>query len=198
MSSDYAYDDQVSFPPREQMYLERGKRSLTADTISLQAQFFPFFILTLTGLVTLPLTYTLLRSSTDDDALAPRIKTDYKPQHAGVVEGLRNAQKRKQRRVKRALVVVLGWAIMAGMVYLIMVTQRTVLKIWNPYDILGISDVSLRFCELPSDIGIRIANRHYRSPPPRSKSSHTTRSFPSSSTPTRLGLIQPRTRRSSQ
>jgi hypothetical protein len=27
------------------------------------------------------------------------------------------------------------------MVYLIMVTARTVPKIWNPYDILGISDV---------------------------------------------------------
>ncbi|KAH8176314.1 dnaJ domain-containing protein [Sarocladium implicatum] len=114
MSSDYSYDD--------------------------QAQFFPFFILTLTGLVTLPLTYTLLRPSTDDDALAPRIKTDYKSQHADVVESLRNAQKRRQRRIKRALVVVLGWAIMGGMVYLIMVTQRTILKIWNPYDILGISD----------------------------------------------------------
>jgi translocation protein SEC63 len=83
-----------------------------------------------------------LRPSTDDDALAPRIKTDYKSQHADVVESLRNAQKRRQRRIKRALVVVLGWAIMGGMVYLIMVTQRTILKIWNPYDILGISDVS--------------------------------------------------------
>ena len=87
------------------------------------------------------MTYTLLRPSTDEDALAPRIKTDYKPQHGDVVAALRSKQKRKQRRVKRALVVVLGWAIMGAMVYLIMVTQRTVLKIWNPYDILGISDV---------------------------------------------------------
>jgi translocation protein SEC63 len=114
MSSDYSYDG--------------------------EAQFFPFFILTLTGLVTLPLTYTLLRPSTDDDALAPRIKTDYKPEHGDVVQSLRSKQKRSQRRVKRALVAVLGWAIMGAMIYLIMVTQRTVLKIWNPYDILGISD----------------------------------------------------------
>lgn len=31
---------------------------------------------------------------------------------------------------------------MAGMVYLIIVTQRIVPKIWNPYDILGITEVS--------------------------------------------------------
>lgn len=36
---------------------------------------------------------------------------------------------------------------MAGMVYLIMVTQRTVPKLWNPYDILGVSEVrALRSC----------------------------------------------------
>jgi preprotein translocase subunit Sec63 len=38
--------------------------------------------------------------------------------------------------------VIIGWALMAGMAYLIMVTQRTVPKLWNPYDILGISEVS--------------------------------------------------------
>jgi translocation protein SEC63 len=31
---------------------------------------------------------------------------------------------------------------MAGMAYLIVVTQRTVPKLYNPYDILGISEVS--------------------------------------------------------
>lgn len=30
---------------------------------------------------------------------------------------------------------------MAGMIYLIITTQRQTIKIWNPYDILGISDV---------------------------------------------------------
>ncbi|KAF7553618.1 hypothetical protein G7Z17_g3482 [Cylindrodendrum hubeiense] len=105
-----------------------------------QGQFFPFFILTLSGLVTLPLTYTLLCPSKDEDALAPRIKTDYKTEHAATVDALRTTQKRKQWRVKRAIVVVVGWALMAGMVYLIMVTQRTVPKLWNPYDILGVSE----------------------------------------------------------
>ncbi|EEU46194.1 uncharacterized protein NECHADRAFT_38303 [Fusarium vanettenii 77-13-4] len=114
MSSDYSYDE--------------------------QGQFFPFFILTLTGLVTVPLTYTLVRPSRDQDALAPRIKTDYKTEHSATVESLRTTQKRKQWRVKRAIFVVIGWALMGGMVYLIMVTQRTVPKLYNPYDILGISE----------------------------------------------------------
>jgi translocation protein SEC63 len=114
MSSEYSYDD--------------------------EAQFFPVFILTVSALVTLPLTYTLLRPSKDDEKLAPRIQTAYAPQHAEVVAGLRNAQKRSQRRVKRTLTVIVGWAVMALMVYIIMITQRTVHNVWNPYDILGIAE----------------------------------------------------------
>ncbi|KAH0596081.1 hypothetical protein MHUMG1_05940 [Metarhizium humberi] len=114
MSSDYSYDD--------------------------QAQFFPFFILTLTGLVTLPITYNLLQSSKDDSHLAPRIQTDYKIQHGDVVASLRAAQKRKQRKIKRALVAVAGWGLMGLMAYLIMTTDPAEQKLWNPYDILGISE----------------------------------------------------------
>ncbi|KAF5129970.1 Translocation protein sec63 [Metarhizium anisopliae] len=114
MSSDYSYDD--------------------------QAQFFPFFILTLTGLVTLPITYNLLQSSKDDSHLAPRIQTDYKIQHGDVVASLRAAQKRKQRKIKRALVAVAGWGLMGLMAYLIMTTNPAEQKLWNPYDILGISE----------------------------------------------------------
>ncbi|QPH02216.1 hypothetical protein C2857_006424 [Epichloe festucae Fl1] len=114
MSSDYSYDD--------------------------QAQFFPFFILTLTGLVTLPVTYSLLQSNKEDSHLAPRIKTDYKIRHGDVISSLRATQKRKQRKVKRALVAIVGWALMGFMGYLIMTTEPVVNKIWNPYDILGISE----------------------------------------------------------
>jgi translocation protein SEC63 len=98
--------------------------------------------LTITGVVTLPLTYSLFRRSTDNDALAPRISSDYKTKHGDVVTSLRAAQKRKQRKIKRAIFAILGWALMAGMVYLIVVTKTIIPKLWNPYDILGISDVS--------------------------------------------------------
>lgn len=114
MSSDYSYDE--------------------------QGQFYPFFIFTLSTIVTLPLTYSLLAPSKDPEALAQRIRTDYKPEHADLVKAQRDAQKRRQRRVKRAIAVILGWAIMAGMMFLIVTTQRTATKLYNPYDILGVSD----------------------------------------------------------
>jgi translocation protein SEC63 len=113
-----------------------------------QGQFFPFFILTVTGLVTLPLTYTLVKPSKSDETLAPRIDTSYKADHEDVVGSLRKAQKKKQRRVKRTLVVLGGWALIAGMLYLISVTTRTSAKLWNPYDILGISEVRKEYSTL--------------------------------------------------
>lgn len=54
---------------------------------------------------------------------------------------LRAAQKRKQRKIKRALVAVAGWGLMGLMAYLIMTTNPAEQKLWNPYDILGISEV---------------------------------------------------------
>ncbi|KAI1143801.1 Sec63 Brl domain-containing protein [Hypoxylon sp. FL0543] len=105
-----------------------------------QGQFYPFFIFTLTSIVTLPLTYSLLAPSTDATALAPRLKTSFQPEHADLIQAQRAAQKRKQRKIKRAIAVLLGWATMAGMLYLIITTQRTTAKIWNPYDILGVSE----------------------------------------------------------
>lgn len=95
----------------------------------------------MTGLVTLPLTYSLLKPTGEDDSKAVPVKTDYKHKHADVVSDLRAAQKRKQRRIKRALVAIGGWILMGGMAYLIMNTTPVVNKIWNPYDILGISEV---------------------------------------------------------
>jgi translocation protein SEC63 len=95
------------------------------------------------GIVTIPLTYSVLKPSSDLGATAPRIKSDFRPEHADLIDGQRKAQKRKERKLKRGITVVAGWAIMALMAYLIVVTARTIPKIWNPYDILGISDVWL-------------------------------------------------------
>lgn len=102
------------------------------------------FLFTLSTIVTVPLTWSLLRPSTTLTALAPRIKTDYKPEHNDLVESQRAKQKRKQRKVKRFIAVVVGWLIMAGNLYLILTTaERATTAAWNPYDILGIPE-SLR------------------------------------------------------
>lgn len=115
---------------------------MSSDTDRKQGQFFPFFVITVVGIVTIPLTYTLLKPSSEPGATAPRIKSDFRPEHADLIDGQRKAQRRKERRLKRIVTVIAGWAIMAFMAYLIVVTARTIPKIWNPYDILGISDVS--------------------------------------------------------
>ncbi|KAI9668531.1 MAG: secretory subunit [Trizodia sp. TS-e1964] len=104
-----------------------------------QGQFFPFFILTVTGLVTLPLSYNLLKSNKDPENTAPRIQSDFRPAHADLIDGQRKKQKRRERKTKRIITVVVGWIVMVWMVYLIIVTTRLTPQIWDPYDILKIS-----------------------------------------------------------
>ncbi|QSS65334.1 translocation protein sec63 [Histoplasma capsulatum] len=104
-----------------------------------QGQFFPFFILTLSALVTLPLTYTLLKPNKDLENTAPRIKSDFRPQNGDIIQKQKQKLLRKERRLKRIFTVLGGYAVMAWMVYLIIVTARTSPKIWDPYEILGIS-----------------------------------------------------------
>ncbi|OQO09734.1 hypothetical protein B0A48_05137 [Cryoendolithus antarcticus] len=105
-----------------------------------QAQFYPFFILTLTSIITLPLTYTILRKPSDAAAASkvPRIESSFVPQDADIIDAQRAKHKRKELRLKRMLIAATGWAVMLYMVYLMVVTARHAPKIWNPYDILDI------------------------------------------------------------
>lgn len=80
--------------------------------------------------------------SLEPESTAPRINTDFKPQQDDLVQGQKRKRLRKERRVKRAIAVLCGWAIMAWMVYLMVVTARTAPKIYDPYEILGVSRVS--------------------------------------------------------
>ena len=105
-----------------------------------QGQFFPFFVLTLSAIITVPLTYSLLKPSSDPGATAPRITSDFKSEHDDLVQNQRKKQKRRERKIKRFITVVVGWSIIGFMAYLIHVTARTLPKIWNPYDILGIKE----------------------------------------------------------
>ncbi|RKF77699.1 Translocation protein sec63 [Golovinomyces cichoracearum] len=105
-----------------------------------EGQFFPFFFLTVTAIITIPLTYSLLKPSSEDAAKKPKLKTDFVPKHAELIDDLRNVQKRRELKIKRICTVIIGWIAILGMVYLILITSRTVSKIWNPYDILKISE----------------------------------------------------------
>lgn len=116
MSTDYAYDE--------------------------EGHLWPFFVFTLTSIVTVPLTYSLIKSSRNDPAAAlKRIQTDYKHDQSSVVDTLRKSEKRKDGTKLWLIALVLaGWAVMGYMLYLIKTTEAPVQNIWNPYDILGISD----------------------------------------------------------
>lgn len=118
------------------------------------AQFFPFFVLTMTTLITLPLTYTLLRKPGDSasSAKAGQIKSSYHPEDADLIDAQRAKQKRKELRLKRMLTAATGWAVIAYMVYLMAVTSRQAPTVWNPYDILDIS----------MSAGEKDINRRYR------------------------------------
>ena len=116
-----------------------------------QGQFFPFFILTLTGLVTLPITYNVLKASTKIENTAPRIQSDFRIKDDDLIQAQKKRQRRTERKTKRIITAVVGYAVMAYMIYLIYVTARTIPKIWDPYEILGVSRVSRRYGSLELD-----------------------------------------------
>jgi translocation protein SEC63 len=104
-----------------------------------QGQFFPYFILTITTLVTVPTTISFFKSSKELENTGTRIDSDFTPEHADLIQGQRKKQKRLERRIKRGLVMLGGWALNAAMVYLILITARTTPDIWDPYEVLGVS-----------------------------------------------------------
>ena len=104
-----------------------------------QAQFWPFFVLTIAALITLPLTYNVLKVDTSVST-TPALSNATSRYH-GSVQKSRSRYRRQERKLKRMLLVGLGYLIMAYMIYLIIVTARTTPKIWDPYEILGVSRV---------------------------------------------------------
>ena len=152
-----------------------------------QGQFFPFFMLTMVGLITVPLTYNVLKPSTDLEQTATRIKSDFKPKNDDLIEAQRRRRKRKNRKTKRIIAVILGYSFMAYMVYLIVVAQRTVPKLWDPYDILGVSRV--RDHQRLGELFVRlIIYRAHQSP----ISTSSTKDCRSNSTLTKRNLIPPK------
>lgn len=93
--------------------------------------------------MTLPLTYVLVSSwFSDPSKKFPRIQTDYRPKNAELVDAQKSKDRRKTRRLGLTLVVVIGWAVMLYMAYLIrFVETPSIQRIWNPYDILDIAEV---------------------------------------------------------
>ena len=104
------------------------------------AQFFPFFVLTITALITVPLTLSLFRTPSDLTSTSPvgSIKSSFRPEHADIINVQRSKRKRQELRLKRMLAAASGWLLMAYMTYLLAVTARANVQPWNPYEILNV------------------------------------------------------------
>ena len=80
---------------------------------------------------------------TDLENTASRVQSDFRPEHADLIDGQRKKQRRRERKTKRMLFALGGWLVMAWMVYLMAVTARSETKIWDPYEVLGVSRVRM-------------------------------------------------------
>jgi len=161
MSTDYSYDD--------------------------QGQFFPYFFVTVSALVIVPVTYSALKPRKELENTAPKIQSDFKPQHADLVDGQRRKQRKRERKVKRIILAAVGWAFIALNVYWMVTVQRTAPKIWDPYEILGVDRVS------PAPVRFRYlltSNRVSQ----RGKFSRDTANCRSHCTPTKPSQMRPRTK----
>jgi translocation protein SEC63 len=106
-----------------------------------EGQFFPYFILVVSAVITLPLTYSAFKPSKELENTAPRIRSSFKPKEVIIIDSQKKTQKRKERKLKRMLFSGAGWLLMGYMIYLIMVTAHTLPKLWDPYEVLGVSRV---------------------------------------------------------
>ncbi|RMD39210.1 hypothetical protein DV735_g5919, partial [Chaetothyriales sp. CBS 134920] len=104
-----------------------------------EGHFFPFFLFIMDALVTIPLTWNVLKPSTELEQTAGRIESNFKPKDERLIEEQRQRQKKKARKTKRIIAVVLGWLTMAYLLYLVFNAEQTRVKLWDPYDILGVS-----------------------------------------------------------
>ncbi|CAK7204633.1 secretory subunit [Sporothrix eucalyptigena] len=104
-------------------------------------QLWPFFVFTLAIIITLPLTYVLLKGLGNPADVFPRVASKFRHNHSDLVDAERAKYRRQQRRLGLILAVAVGWATIGYMLYLIQFAEAyKVERIWNPYDILGIAD----------------------------------------------------------
>lgn len=77
------------------------------------------------------------------------MKTGFVPPRVELIEASRRRQAKRERRIKRFLSIVIGWGLFSYMAYLVVTTKAGVSKIWDPYDILGISSVCIQLKRYP-------------------------------------------------
>src|ERR1041384_7096349 len=107
-----------------------------------EGQLWPFFVFLLLLGSAVPLPGLLGSRPRAAKAVTQRpLQYTYQSDNAATVKAEKRSYQRAQRNIGLAITVVLLWAVMAYMLYLIRITPAPENKLWNPYDILGISEV---------------------------------------------------------
>jgi translocation protein SEC63 len=148
MSTDYTYDEQVRRDMPISITVLTSSRDNFSHILSLSSlassQYPPPFLFCGRAKVLLAWAHGISykESNTDysdPENTAPRIQSNFEPEHADLIEGQRRKQKRKELKTKRMITASLGWLLMAYMVYLMIVTARITPRVWDPYEVLGVS-----------------------------------------------------------
>ncbi len=98
--------------------------------------------MTIAGIITLPLTYNILKKDTNVEASAAPRQADHETEDDDLIKESRRKAKRKERKLKRIIAAFIGYVVIAGMVYLIIITARVTPRLYDPYDVLGVARVS--------------------------------------------------------
>lgn len=106
-------------------------------------QLWPFFTFTVAAIAAIPLTYNLVRRAPSLLDETPRLHNVPKTPHpnAAVVDAVRSKFHHKKPRVWFLVFVLAVYAVAGYSLYLILSMDAPAAQaVWNPYDILGISD----------------------------------------------------------
>lgn len=105
-----------------------------------KSELWPYFALTLVGVVVVPATIVTIKNGLGRD-LEDRIVTGFSPENAGEIEKFKSKQKRSSIFTRNNVLLLLGWAFIAFLVQIILDQQslQTDQKVFDPYEILGVS-----------------------------------------------------------
>ena len=110
------------------------------------AEVWPYFALTLVGVVLVPATIvsikSLLQSEDEEDGNSKRLKNmKFRPENHLEIEEFKLKQKSSSLFNTRNILIIIGWTIVAALIYIIHNQQLsdTDQVIFDPYEILGVS-----------------------------------------------------------
>ncbi|RPA83086.1 DnaJ-domain-containing protein [Ascobolus immersus RN42] len=103
-----------------------------------QGQFFPYFVVTMLGLVLVPTTWSTLVAKDTKQKGETLVNTGFRPPRHDLIQAARRKIAKQEKNIKRFFLISAGWALFSYMIYLIVTTENVAGKVWDPYEILNI------------------------------------------------------------